>query len=192
MKLLVGLGNPGNKYKGNRHNTGFMVLDAYIAHVGLVWKFSQDFMCYFVKDGDVVFMKPDTFMNDSGSAVANVAKFFKIKREDVLVIYDDLDLPFGKIRLSFDGLSAGHKGIDSIMQGLSGVDFGRLRIGIGRPTHADVDRNPSAHTLDAAEYVLEDFSEADQKQLPTMIKLSHEAIVSYLADGIEATMNKFN
>lgn len=192
MKLLVGLGNPGNKYKGNRHNTGFMVLDKYVENEGLVWKFSQDWMCYFAKKDDVVLMKPDTFMNDSGSSVANVVNFFKIKREDVLVIYDELDLPFGKIRLSFDGLSAGHKGIDSIIKGLAGVDFGKLRVGIGRPTHADVDGNPSAHTLDASEYVLEDFSDADQKQLPTIIKLSHEAIVSYLADGVEATMNKFN
>lgn len=182
MKLVVGLGNPGNKYINNRHNLGFIVLDNFVKNKGLSWKYSQDWMGFFCKKGVVVYLKPSTFMNDSGSAVINVCNFYNIKREDVFVIYDEVDLPFGKIRLAFDGLSAGHKGVDSMIKSLGGADFSKLRVGIGRPKEGK----------DVSGYVLEDFSSEEQKNLPGIVKIAGEAINAYLADGIEATMNKFN
>lgn len=182
MKLVVGLGNPGTKYLKNRHNAGFLILDECAKNEGLDWKFSQDFMGHFVKKGEVVFFKPTTFMNDSGSAVKNISDFYHIKKDDVLVVYDEVDLPFGKIRLAFDGLSAGHKGIDSIIKGIGGADFAKLRVGIGRPKEG----------ADVSLYVLQDFTSDEQKELPKITKSACEAVSSFLADGIDATMNKFN
>ena len=192
MKLVAGLGNPGAKYQKNRHNLGFVVVDSFVKNAGFSWKYSQDWIGFFCKQGDVVFFKPSTFMNDSGSAIKNVANFYNIKKEDVLIVYDEVDLPFGTVRLAFDGLSAGHKGVDSIIKGLGGVDFGRLRVGVGHPKHGAAGGKPSSRTLDVSEYVLEDFSSEEKEKLPGIIKKCEEAISSYLADGIEATMNKFN
>lgn len=192
MKLVAGLGNPGTKYHNNRHNLGFMVVDSFVKNGGFSWKYSQDWMGFYCKKDDVVFLKPSTFMNDSGSAVVNIASFYRIKREDVIVVYDEVDLPFGTIRLTFDGLSAGHKGIDSIIKSIGGVDFGRLRVGVGHPKRGGVGGESSSKTLDVSEYVLEDFSPDEKKELPSVVKKCEEAISSYLADGIEATMNKFN
>lgn len=182
MKLVVGLGNPGSKYRKNRHNLGFMVVDSFVKNAGLSWKFSQDWMGFYSKRGEVVYFKPSTFMNDSGSAVANIADFYNIKRDEVFVIYDEVDLPFGKIRLAFDGLSAGHKGVDSVIKSIGGAEFSKLRVGIGRPEGQ----------MEVSDYVLADFSAEEEKELPKILSTAEEAINSYLDDGIEATMNKFN
>ncbi len=181
MKLIVGLGNPGKKYQNTRHNIGFLVVDRWAKAEMLSWRISADWLSYFIKTDQYVLIKPTTFMNKSGVATAAVANFFKIDKKDILVIHDDLDLPFGKIRLSFDSISAGHRGIDSIIESLAGVDFGRLRIGIGKPKGKDAEK-----------YVLEEFTEDEKKQIDDTISISIEAIKSYLADGIEATMNRFN
>ncbi len=133
MKLVVGLGNPGEKYKNNRHNLGFMVVDEYLRGLGLSWRYSPDWVCFYAKNASAVFVKPSTFMNRSGVAVSAVSNFYDIKNEDVIVVCDDVDLPFGKVRLAFNGLSAGHQGIESVISSLGSVDFGRLRVGIGRP-----------------------------------------------------------
>ncbi len=191
MKLVVGLGNPGNKYKSTRHNLGFMVLDSFVKNLGLSWKYSPDWVCFYAKGQDAVFAKPSTFMNNSGVAVAAIANFYKIKKEDILVVYDDVDLPFGKMRLAFDGLSAGHKGIDSIIRGLGGVEFGRLRVGIGHPSQNSPEGD-KPKPLDVSDYVLQNFSDEEQKKIPTVSSGAESAISSYLADGIAATMNRFN
>lgn len=192
MKLIVGLGNPGNKYRNNRHNVGFMVIDDYTRMLGLSWRYSQDWMCFYAKAETNVFVKPSTFMNKSGAAVAAVSGFYNIKSEDILVVYDEVDLPFGKIRLAFNGLSAGHHGIDSIIASIGGVEFGRLRVGIGHPTRGVGKSTPSTKTLDVAQYVLEDFGTDERKELGTLIKKCEEALSAYISEGVEATMNKFN
>lgn len=187
MKLLVGLGNPGIKYQENRHNLGFKVIDEYVKSLGLSWRFSPDWICFYAKNASAVFIKPSTFMNKSGVAVLAVSNFYNIKSEDVIIAYDDVDLPFGKVRLAFNGLSAGHLGIESVISGLGGVDFGRLRVGIGRP-----EPEKNGKTMQIADFVLEDFDENQKKELGVVIAKCKDALYSYLSDGIEATMNKFN
>jgi PTH1 family peptidyl-tRNA hydrolase len=202
MKLIAGLGNPGKKYSKNRHNLGFLILEAFAFSYGLSWKFSPDWLCYFVKTTDYVLVKPNTFMNKSGEAVRIVSNYFDIKSDDILVVHDDLDIPFGKTRLVFNGLSAGHKGVESAIESLGTVGFGRVRVGIGRPSlkastdaKALADRSDGKlplNTTDPAGYVLEDFSKDEEEELPLIVKKCIETIKSYLDDGIEATMNKFN
>lgn len=182
MKLIAGLGNSGSKYKNNRHNLGFMAADAFAVSNGLEWRISKDLECYFAKTTDYFLIKPNTFMNESGVAVKAVCEYYDIEVGDVLVVHDELDLEFGKMRISFGGSSAGHNGIRSVAEKLSSLDFARLRIGVGRPPEK----------VPADKYVLQDFSQEEGKKLPEIIAKSQEAIKSYLADGIMATMNRFN
>lgn len=184
MKLTVGLGNPGVKYKNNRHNIGFMIVDLFAIQQGLSWRYSRDFMCYFSKTTDYILVKPSTFMNASGESVLAAANYFEVVAADILVIHDELDLEFGKIRLSFGGSSAGHLGVESVNRSLGTGDFARLRVGIGRPSPEE--------NIAADKYVLADFSEGQKKKLPDIIAKCEEAIKSYLAEGITATMNRFN
>ena len=198
MKLIVGLGNPEAKYKNTRHNLGFMVVDSFAKSGGLSWRYSQDFLCYYLKSSDFVLVKPSTYVNKSGESVRLISNFYKIEPKDILAVHDDLDLEFGKIRLSFDSTSAGHKGVESLIEGLGGFDFARLRIGIGHPSRnapADdkslvgkTDGEPSS----AEKYVLEDFNEGEQSELSLVIEKAISAVESYIDIGIEATMNKFN
>jgi len=185
MKLICGLGNPGSKYRANRHNLGFMVVDDFARERGLSWRFSRDWSCYFIRSGEYVLIKPSTFMNRSGGAIRKVADYFKIDADDVLVVYDDIDLPFGKIRLAFNGLSAGHHGIDSVIESL-GMEFGRLRVGISSP------RNEVEGKEEVSDYVLSDFSSTEKRELGRIISKSAEAITSYLDEGLNSTMNRFN
>src|SRR5205085_2343061 len=130
---IAGLGNPDKKYAKTRHNLGYIILDYFAKENGLSWKYSQDWMCYFVKTRQFVLAKPTTYMNKSGESVLTLSKYFKVDSEDVMIVYDDVDLPFGKLRLAIDGVSAGHHGIDSVIESLSTADFGRLRVGIDKP-----------------------------------------------------------
>src|SRR3989338_271876 len=159
MKLIAGLGNPGVKYENTRHNFGFMVADSFAKSQGLMWKISRDWVCYYAKTNEFVVVKPSTFMNKSGEAVRSVAEYFKIDSGDILAIHDDLDLQFGKIRISFDSMSAGHKGVESVIKSLSGPDFARLRIGVGNPKSDDSEK-----------YVLEDFAKDEKKKLPEVME----------------------
>ncbi|MBI3282542.1 aminoacyl-tRNA hydrolase [Candidatus Curtissbacteria bacterium] len=199
MKLIVGLGNPGVKFKNNRHNVGFMIVDIFAIEMGLSWRYSRDWMCYFAKTSDYVLVKPSTYMNASGETVAVVSDYFGVGSSDILVVHDELDLEFGKIRLSFNGSSAGHKGVESVNASLGTEDFVRLRVGIGSPrklgeaghsapASPDSDGKPSS----AERYVLEDFSQDQKEHLPDLVAKCEEAIKSYLDDGLEATMNRFN
>lgn len=181
MKLIAGLGNPGSKYQNTRHNFGFMVVDSFVREQGFSWRISRDWICYNAKAQEYIVIKPSTFVNKSGEAVRSVAGFFKIESADILVVHDDLDLPFETIRLSFDSLSAGHKGVDSVIESLGGTNFARLRIGIDESKGGDAEK-----------YVLEEFSQKEKGQLGQIIEKSVEAVKSYLADGIGATMNRFN
>lgn len=185
MKLIVGLGNPGHTYSNNRHNLGFMVVDKLIADMGLAWRYSRDWVCYYSKSDDLVIVKPSTFMNKSGEAVRAVANYYKIEPKDVLVIYDELDIALGKLRLSFDGSAAGHNGVDSIIKGLGTREFARLRVGIGHPRDTGSKTDPS-------DYVLKDFLDKEKDNLKKVLVKAEEAANSFLNDGIEATMNRFN
>lgn len=188
MKLIAGLGNPDKKYAKTRHNLGYIVLDYFARENGLSWKYSQDWMCYFVKTRNYVLLKPTTYMNKSGESVHSVSKYFQVDSEDVLIVYDDVDLPYGKLRLAIDGVSAGHKGVESIIESLSTANFGRLRIGIDRPDSDETE----GRRLETADYVLEEFSQQQKKKLPEILLRSRDALNSYLDDGVEATMNRFN
>lgn len=130
MKLIAGLGNPGEKYKNTRHNIGFMFIDEIISSLNLGNNFKNDFNSQYIKTDDAFYQKPLTYMNDSGLAISSLMKYYKVKIEDVYVIYDDMDLEVGQIRIRKQGSSGGHNGIKSILAHC-GKDFVRIRIGIG-------------------------------------------------------------
>lgn len=190
MKLIVGLGNPGKKYAGNRHNLGFMVADAFATEKGLAWTKNRDLMGDLAKDGELVIVKPQTFMNRSGDSIRAASNFYKIGPKDILVIADDVDLELGKIRLAFGGASAGHKGVESAIEGLSTSDFARLRVGVGRPTPVASDGKPA--NIEVEDFVLSDFLVEEKTKLAAIIKQAVEATGAYLESGIFATMNRFN
>lgn len=161
MKLVVGLGNPGKKYKKTKHNIGFMCLDFYAKENKLKFKKENKFSGEALKIGNLILLKPHTFMNESGQSVRKIMNFYNISVEDILVIYDDVDLPLSKTRLREIGGSGGHNGIKSIMSNIQTKDFKRVRIGI--------DKNPLYDTKD---YVLSSFSKEENKLLaPVFVKI---------------------
>jgi PTH1 family peptidyl-tRNA hydrolase len=185
MKLFVGLGNPGASYARHRHNVGFMALERIAERYGAgPWKKRFHGLTSEAQIGGrkVVLLKPQTFMNDSGRAVGALLRFYKIPIEQLLVIYDELDLPFGAIRLRPDGGAGGHNGMRSIIQHLGGNQFARLRIGIGRPPGR----------MDPAAFVLQDFGRDETPELDAMLDRAGQAIDTFLAAGITAAMNQFN
>lgn len=133
-RLIVGLGNPGKKYDKTRHNIGFMLLDLLAESKKYNWKTSSKFDAKYVPLGDYALLKPQTYMNDSGRSVAKFVKYYDIKPDSILVIHDDLDLPFMKFKKQFGAGAAGHHGVESIIEQLKTKDFWRLRIGVGKPT----------------------------------------------------------
>jgi PTH1 family peptidyl-tRNA hydrolase len=189
MKLIVGLGNPGRSYAGNRHNIGFICL-RYFARA-LAIKFNQKKGLARIGAGTaagsrVVLARPQTFMNNSGQSVSRLASKFKVNPKDLLVIHDDLDLPLAKIRLSSGSGSGGHKGINSIIEALGTREFTRLRVGIGRPA------NPNPSEDDIIAYVLSNFSSEEKKAINQIIPRVSEAILCLLTEGLTIAMNRFN
>ena len=150
MKMIVGLGNPDKKYSKTRHNTGFIILDEILAAKGLSWEGSTKLKSDICKLGEIIFVKPTTFMNKSGEAVSLVKEYFGIDLADICVIHDDVDLQFGQRKEQVGAGHAGHKGVMSIMDSLGTKDFRRIRIGIGRP--------PTDSNLPVDDFVLNDFS----------------------------------
>lgn len=181
MKLIVGLGNPGEKYRGTRHNLGYLVLDAFAKSKALSWRYSSEWLGFYTKTEEFVLLKPSTFMNRSGESVRPAVNFFKIENRNTLIVHDDLDLELGKIRISFDSSSAGHNGVESIIGAFGNAEFARLRVGIGKAPKGK-----------GEEYVLKKFTSEEEKKLPDVIQKATEAINTYLDSGIEATMNSFN
>lgn len=184
MKLIVGLGNPGLKYARNRHNVGFMVL-SHLAHAERVEFNRQRFNAQLAEvtlGGErVLLLKPQTYMNASGSAVGKLAAFYRVPRTQVMVVYDDLDLPLGKLRLRANGSSGGHHGMESIINTLGGSDIPRLRVGIGRP-------DPKQDVG----HVLGNFSEEEQSVLDDVLDRAEQALRVWVTDGIVRAMNLFN
>jgi len=185
VALIVGLGNPGREYAGNRHNVGFMTADRWAAAHAIAFnKIQHHAIIAMGRNGQrrIIVAKPQTYMNESGRAVGALLRFYKIPVEQLLVIFDDLDLPFGAIRLRADGGAGGHNGMRSIIQQLGGSQFARLRIGIGRPPGR----------MDPAAFVLQDFSREEATELGALLDRAGQAIDAFLTAGITAAMNQFN
>jgi PTH1 family peptidyl-tRNA hydrolase len=191
MKLIVGLGNPGKAYAHNRHNVGFQCLN-YFAKLHSV-RFDRR-QCQAkvglgkLRGEKLLLAKPGTFVNLSGKSVAGLVHKHNIPLSDLLVIYDDLDLPLGKIRLRQSGSSGGHKGMNSIISALGSEDFPRIRVGIGRPQAEEQSVSEDA----IVNYVLSDFSPQEETIIKSVIVTVAEAIDCFLTQGIEAAMSKFN
>lgn len=182
--LIVGLGNPGRKYRGNRHNIGFMAVDRLAQAHGIQGGKVQNKAI--VADGriagkKVILAKPQTYMNASGDAVGPLASYYQIPHENILVIYDELDLPFGAIRLREKGGAGGHNGMKSIINHL-GQDFPRMRLGIGRP--------PGQMPPHA--YVLQDFRPEELPLLNDILDEAVRAVETWLQDGIQLAMSRHN
>lgn len=183
--LVVGLGNPGREYRETRHNIGFMVVDRLAEVEGIkLTKVQSKAIVGIGKIGDqkVILAKPQTFMNLSGQAVTALMRFYKVLPARLIVAHDDVDLPFGQIRMRPGGGSAGQKGIGSIIEKLGSQDFARLRMGVGRPPGQQ----------DAASFVLQPFHAGDRDFLPEFINRGAEAIKSFMLEGIDTAMNRYN
>lgn len=170
--LIVGLGNPGTKYEKTRHNAGFLVLDALCMNE---FKFEKKFnaeICEF--EDEAVLMKPQTFMNLSGEAVKSFADYYKIEPQNIWVVHDDVDIPFGEIRIKESGSSAGHKGIDSMITHLGIQDFLRFRIGI---------KNEILENIETEDFVLQRFGKDEEGKLPEIIDLCVKEIQEILKSG---------
>jgi len=183
--LIAGLGNPGAEYRQNRHNIGFMVVDT-LAEVSRIALRRVEFRALVGKgsldDTRLILAKPQTYMNASGQSVAPLMHFYKIPESRLLVVHDDLDLPFGTLRLRPSGGTGGQRGMESIVSQLGTRDFARLRMGIGRPPGR----------MDPKDYVLHDFDADQQEMLPEILQTAVDAIRRFIEDGIEKAMNDFN
>jgi peptidyl-tRNA hydrolase, PTH1 family len=182
--LIVGLGNPGIQYAGNRHNIGFMVCDQIAARIGARFKRDRsraEVLTGTVGGTPVTVAKPITFMNLSGQPVAALSRFYKVPPERMVVLHDELDIPFGSVRLKLGGGDNGHNGLRSITSAI-GKDYHRVRFGIGRPPGR----------MDPADYVLHDFAAAERKELPEIIERGTDAVAVLVARGLAAAQNEFH
>jgi len=185
VKLVVGLGNPGEKYQSTRHNLGFLVIDqlARQKNISIDRNICNALIGEGLNNGEkLILAKPQTFMNRSGIAVHALLNEFFGSAVDLMVVYDDLDLPFGRIRIRPSGSAGGHRGIVSITESLAGAAFSRVRVGISRPPQG----------MDTVDYVLEPFTAAEVSELPEQIVRVAAAIEAVLKDGIERAMEIFN
>lgn len=187
MLLVVGLGNPGREHEGNRHNVGFMVADALRRAEG--WpdykaKFSGLWTRGELAGQPVALLKPQTYMNLSGDSVQPASSFLKVATADVVVVHDELDLPWGDVRLKVGGGHAGNNGIRSIIQRLGSPDFVRVRVGIGKP--------PPGFRGQGADWVLSGFDGVERAELPDVVEAAIAAVRSVATDGIAAAMNRVN
>lgn len=201
MKLIVGLGNPGEKYANSRHNLGFMVLDAFLKEFEPLEKtfWEEDrkgkVLTKDVKNGSDTFIlaKPQTFMNDSGRAVSYLLNYYKVSSEDLIIIYDDLDLPLGKVRVRFGGAAGGHKGVESIINTLQDDKFLRMRLGIGHPSRQHYGKLKEGKSYIAVEdYVIANFTAPEKSKVKHMIKEASRALHLILEHGIDKYMSKYN
>lgn len=184
MKIIVGLGNPGIQYRMSRHNIGFQVVDRLgrISHISVRAKrFKSLYGKGSIDSQQVVLVKPITFMNRSGESVKKVTDFFHLSVEDLVVVHDDLDLPFGTLRFKRRGGDGGHQGVRSIIEVMGENSFLRLKVGIGRPPEG----------MDPAEYVLEAFDKTGQSRLGQVLSRGAESLRVMLLEGLDKAMNHF-
>lgn len=185
MKIIIGLGNPGRRYCRTRHNVGFMVVDALAGSLGI--DVSHEKYHALVGRGrldseEALLVKPQTYMNESGSAARSILRYTSATVADLIVVHDDLDLPVGSVRVKAGGGHGGHNGLRSLMEQLGSADFTRVRIGIGRPVPG----------RDAADYVLSPFAAAEQQAAADALARAAEAVRSVASAGLTAAMNRFN
>ncbi len=186
MWLIVGLGNPGNEYKITRHNIGFMAMDSFLhsvsappaknEHKALTWKMKMDGV-------DVLMAQPQTYMNRSGESVQALMNFYKISPENLIVIHDEIDQPFAQIKIHKNRGNGGHNGVRDITEKLGTMDYARLRLGVGRPSHPG---------MNVADYVLQKFSNEEMEQLPPFFQKTFDAVESIIFDGVAKASTKFN
>jgi len=187
MKLIVGLGNPGRQYQGTRHNIGFMILAELASRVKnsdvkLKNRFQGETIEMKIGDEQILLLSPTTYMNRSGLSVLEAVRFYKLSLENLLVLCDDLNLPFGKIRLRISGSSGGQKGLQDIIEKLATDQFCRLRFGIDRPFGP----------ISSADYVLSKFFPDEQKKLPDLRIETANAVECWVKFGPQETMNRYN
>jgi peptidyl-tRNA hydrolase, PTH1 family len=185
MFLVVGLGNPGRQYQGNRHNVGFRIVEQLAARAGVSSprdKYGAELFEIALGGERVILCKPMEFMNVSGQAVRQVAGFHKIPAARTIVVHDELDVPFGRLKLGTGGGAGGHNGVRSVIADLGTPDFARVRVGVDRPPPA----------WQGADYVLANFTGAEQKELPAIIDVACDAVEEIVTRGLPAAMNKFN
>lgn len=184
-QLVVGLGNPGPRYAGTRHNAGFLVADLLAERIGGRFK-SHRSRCDVLEGRlngiPVVLAKPKSYMNESGGPIVAVSRFYKVPVDRLTIVHDDLDLPYGAMRLKRGGGDGGHNGLRSATSALGTKEYARVRFGIGRPPGRQ----------DPADYVLRDFSAAERKELGYLVDRAADAVEALLADGLESAQNKFN
>jgi PTH1 family peptidyl-tRNA hydrolase len=184
MKMVVGLGNPGTRYEHTRHNIGFLCLDRLAQRAALRFRSSTKHRAKIahgtIGGSDVLLAKPQTYMNESGRAVSLLARYYRLAPSDIIVVYDDLDLPFGTIRVRARGSSGGHRGMQSIIDHLGTMNVPRVRVGIGRTS------------TDAIAYVLNPFSPEQERELPALCDRVADVITYILKYGVTAAMNQYN
>lgn len=184
--LLVGLGNPGDHYAKTRHNVGFRAIDALAKRLGVKVdraKFRGLYGQAVFEGQKLILLKPQTFMNNSGLSVMDAARFYKLPPERVIVIFDDISLDVGRLRVRADGSAGGHNGIKSIIGGLNSQAFPRVKIGVGAKPHPD---------YELADWVLSNFSASEETMLAPAIERAAEAALAVLTDGVPAAANRFN
>ncbi|MCX7614132.1 MAG: aminoacyl-tRNA hydrolase [Clostridiales bacterium] len=184
--IIAGLGNPGSQYSSSRHNIGFLAMDFISDKLNLPLKslkFKSLYTIGQINGTSVLLLKPQTFMNLSGESIRDASKFYKIPPERVIVVFDDMSLPVGRLRIRRDGSDGGHNGIKSIIYQLSSNQFPRIKIGIGSPNHSD---------YDTKDWVLGKFSSQELSQLSPSIELALESIIEIVSSGVDSAMNKFN
>jgi PTH1 family peptidyl-tRNA hydrolase len=183
MLLIVGLGNPGKKYAKNRHNVGFMVAERLRSARGLP-DFKEKWNALWTKGDSFALLEPQTFMNLSGDSVQPAAAFLKVEPAAIVVVHDELDLPWKDVRLKVGGGHAGHNGLRSIIGRLGTPEFVRVRVGIGRP--------PPGWKGDVADFVLHDFDPIEAAELPDVVDRAVDAVERVVRDGVQAAMNAVN
>lgn len=186
MIMIVGLGNPGLRYEKTRHNVGFMVLDALLKKLTPagegIWEENKKFNALVARAGDdLILAKPLSFMNASGGPVAKLVRFYQVKPFGLYLVHDDVDLPLGKIKITVDHGSAGHKGVESVIKSLGSQNFVRIRVGIGNDRRVAADK-----------FVLMPFTIWERAKLRPVVKKSVEAIEMILEEGVEKAANKYN
>jgi PTH1 family peptidyl-tRNA hydrolase len=183
--LLIGLGNPGREYQGNRHNFGFMFVDRVAVRLGargLKVQSKAIVTSAVYQERKLILAKPQTYMNLSGQSAQGLLNFYKLPTENMLIAHDDLDIPFGTIRMRPGGGPGGQKGIASTIERLGTKDFARLRLGIGRPPGR----------MDPAAYVLQDFSRDEMKVMSELLDRAADAALEFVVNGLDKAMNKYN
>ncbi|MDP9380025.1 MAG: aminoacyl-tRNA hydrolase [Chloroflexota bacterium] len=184
LTLVAGLGNPGPEYAHTRHNIGFLVVEEVARRLratSLKRAHRAEIAEAAAGARKVLLAKPQTYMNNSGQSIASIMRFYKLPVEDLLVVYDDLDLAFGRIRIRPDGSAGGHNGVRSLIQSLNAQDFPRVRVGIGRPSHGG-----------GISYVLGRWTQEERQGLSSVVSDAADAVEAVLNDGLVAAMNRFN